>query len=572
MFVVFFFLLNLLTDATNIFSSIDESEYKNLRSKKFNSKIVKKSFDFVSKFSKKQRLDAVNLRELLIQDHFSVIKNKAIILEQLNKELIYIERFNSELKDLYNVDFGLDLYEKTSVSYPVSQNYTNLLILNAIKNIDQILLIIDDYKKFSNFFNGDVDFLSKNVLLPLEKGGPNKISILITMFAILKIKNPSNYQEFVSEFENKNSSLFYLYEMPYKKSFPRDSIFGFKKKNKNYFVHFHSGYSFGGALYTKNERKLKYTMPFDCALFIDYIAGLHSGKSEKGSIFTYDMINIYNFKIGNSFVDYRKMREYIQIYSDFFKKFKAFDIKYFNINDFKEGDIIFWRTFSSSKKTQDSLGSGGHIFIVLGSKDNKLYGLSYARNFDQYLLSGPFISSFSFDLIKEKNLKFGLFRSVDENFAENFLKIHVHKNTNKCFLKYNDHLIEGEISNKCNFNNLNSWKLIDTVFLKKESVDKFYTNLDKFVIEDINSWCFDKNSIYYNSMIKEGNKNCQIASNLSKNKAYEHFLLAKNKDDVLFINSGSKIEEGCSILISKSDMLKLLSFIDKKTKIKIFKN
>ena len=115
------------------------------------------------------------------------------------------------------------------------------------------------------------------------------------------------------------------------------------------------------------------------------------------------------------------------------------------------------------------------------------------------------------------------------------------------------------------------------VYFRKDRILKFETKLKTINIKKDMGWCDDKNSKFYNKLIKI-DKNTKCEKLYKKNKNYDILIPVqynsyrpiRNKGSAIFLHltNNYKGTLGC-IALKKKDMIILLKLITKKTKIKI---
>ena len=117
---------------------------------------------------------------------------------------------------------------------------------------------------------------------------------------------------------------------------------------------------------------------------------------------------------------------------------------------------------------------------------------------------------------------------------------------------------------------------LGTIYFRKDRIKDFKCKLNKKVITKKMGWCNDVRSKKYNQEINfpfkyeaeklyRRNKNYDILINIKYNQSPT----IKNKGSAIFLhltNKNYKPTSGCVALL-KSDFLKIIPFIDKKTKI-----
>ena len=118
---------------------------------------------------------------------------------------------------------------------------------------------------------------------------------------------------------------------------------------------------------------------------------------------------------------------------------------------------------------------------------------------------------------------------------------------------------------------------IDTIYYRKDRVDKPSTNLKTKIIKQNMGWCIDPNNKFYNKEIKI---NRLISAEKLYRKDYKYnYIIVINynikktkpyKGSAIFIHLTNNYSPtaGC-IALKKKDLLILLKLINKKTKIKI---
>ena len=119
---------------------------------------------------------------------------------------------------------------------------------------------------------------------------------------------------------------------------------------------------------------------------------------------------------------------------------------------------------------------------------------------------------------------------------------------------------------------------INFILYRNDRVKKLQTSLKKIVITKNMGWCDDTNSTKYNKLIKlPFNFSCEKL--YKKSNIYDIIIVLnfnmnpvkKNKGSAIFIHvakKGFKNTEGC-IALKKNDLLKIIKFIKKTTKVKI---
>ncbi|MDA8822615.1 L,D-transpeptidase family protein [Candidatus Pelagibacter bacterium] len=119
---------------------------------------------------------------------------------------------------------------------------------------------------------------------------------------------------------------------------------------------------------------------------------------------------------------------------------------------------------------------------------------------------------------------------------------------------------------------------INFILYRNDRVKKLQTSLKKIVITKNMGWCDDTNSTKYNKLIKlPFNFSCEKL--YKKSNIYDIIIVLnfnmnpvkKNKGSAIFIHvakKGFKNTEGC-IALKKIDLLKIIKFIKKTTKVKI---
>ena len=116
------------------------------------------------------------------------------------------------------------------------------------------------------------------------------------------------------------------------------------------------------------------------------------------------------------------------------------------------------------------------------------------------------------------------------------------------------------------------------VYYRKDRLPKIQTKIKKKIISKNLGWCDDKESKFYNKLVKI-NKNIKCEKLFRKNKIYDILIPIKynmskpikNKGSAIFLHLTDNYNKtlGC-ISVKKKDMLILLKLISKKTKIKIY--
>jgi len=115
------------------------------------------------------------------------------------------------------------------------------------------------------------------------------------------------------------------------------------------------------------------------------------------------------------------------------------------------------------------------------------------------------------------------------------------------------------------------------VYFRKDRVLKFETKLKTINIKKDMGWCDDKNSKFYNKLIKiDKNTKCEKLYKRNKNYdilipvQYNSYRPIRNKGSAIFLHltNNYKGTLGC-IALKKKDMIILLKLITKKTKIRI---
>ena len=116
------------------------------------------------------------------------------------------------------------------------------------------------------------------------------------------------------------------------------------------------------------------------------------------------------------------------------------------------------------------------------------------------------------------------------------------------------------------------------VFYRSDRIKKFHTFLQKVKIKKNMGWCDDPKSIKYNKLVSFPFK--YSAERLYKKSNIYDILIVlnynfkpvvKNKGSAIFLHLASKNYKGTKgcIAVSKKDILKLLKFIKKSTKIRV---
>ena len=119
---------------------------------------------------------------------------------------------------------------------------------------------------------------------------------------------------------------------------------------------------------------------------------------------------------------------------------------------------------------------------------------------------------------------------------------------------------------------------IKYLLYRKDRVKKIKSKLKKIIIKKDMGWCDDSKSILYNKLIKLP-FNYKYEKLYRSNNIYDIILVLnynmnpvkKNKGSAIFIHvakKGFKNTEGC-IALKKNDLLKIIKFIKKTTKVKI---
>ena len=113
------------------------------------------------------------------------------------------------------------------------------------------------------------------------------------------------------------------------------------------------------------------------------------------------------------------------------------------------------------------------------------------------------------------------------------------------------------------------------LYYRKDRIKNIFTKLEKKIITKKIGWCHDVNSVYYNKEIKIPSKlkheklhrkdhryDILIVINYNKNP----IIAGKGSAIFLHLTTNYKQTKGC-VAIIKKDLIKLLKFINKRTKI-----
>jgi L,D-peptidoglycan transpeptidase YkuD (ErfK/YbiS/YcfS/YnhG family) len=353
----------------------------------------------------------------------------------------------------------------------------------------------------------------------------------------------------------------------------------------------HNGYSFGGSVGNENFNSKNFQIyPHDCAEYVNYIIGsLNKDKfSNKYSImWTADMHNFNNFILQKDFISYDAIRENLQAYAAFAQNVNPVRLQ--NIHDIKEGDILVFRKFSKDKTKDNSNGVAGHVGIVLGTDANdKIYIISYARNYEEFNTGGALISALSFKNITNNLYATTLFRHKEQDYDQSSDNIiNVSLKSGQCILSYKDKsykcvIGKNGLGKTAEGDNKTPVGIFDIseVFYRKDKLSNLITKLPTIPIERGYAWCDVSASEDYNKFTLLSSPRCRgTTENLYRDDNLYDIIVPieynKNgipkKGSAIFLHvarEGYSPTSGC-VCMAKEDLVSLLSEINTKTKIKI---
>lgn len=153
----------------------------------------------------------------------------------------------------------------------------------------------------------------------------------------------------------------------------------------------YEAYEFGGDVNLAKIYDAKF-LPLDCSSGISSMLDITQHKFS-----TYHLASYYNEFFKENSV-YWNIYDW-QIRDEIIAKLQP--IKFDSYKNIKAGDIISWRSLNDEKSLKDPkgyVGDSGHIGVVIGEDDGKIYYFSWMRNLDERRKSG-----FGVDVIDVKS-------------------------------------------------------------------------------------------------------------------------------------------------------------------------
>ncbi len=319
------------------------------------------------------------------------MKNDAALMQEVQTYVLSLDNFN------HNNSFVRFAFNKTPV-----------IITDAIEELQS-----DKY--FSFILRGELPYnFAWNELTMIggvedsdEKGGSAISSLAATLFYLLEgddlqnaVKNSSSilYNESIAVVLKDNAELLQKIRQNYYLFMPENDVV-----SKVY-----EAYEFGGDVNLERKFNAKH-LPLDCS---SGIAGIVNIKENKFS--TYHLASYYNEFFKENSV-YWTAYDW-QIRDEIVKNLQP--IKFDGYEGIKAGDILAWRNLNNEKSLKDPggyVGRAGHIGVVIGQYDGKIYYFSWMRNLDEEDKSGFGVDvvnvSSSSKKIKEGKLMVFVFRN-----------------------------------------------------------------------------------------------------------------------------------------------------------------
>jgi len=301
--------------------------------------------------------------------------------EARDKAILRMKVDASLMKEVQNYVLGLDNFNHNNSFVRFGFNKTAVILNDAVEELQS-----DEY--FSFILRGEIPYnfawdqitMMGGVENSDEKAGSAISALAATLFYLLEgedlenaIKNNSSilYNESITEVLKDNSELLEKIRQNYYLFLPENNII----------AKVYEAYEFGGDVNLERKFNAKH-LPLDCS---SGIAGMVNIKQNKFS--TYHLASYYNefFKENSvywSSYDWKIRDEIIK---------NLQPVKFDGYENLKAGDILAWRNLDNEKSLKDPegyVGRAGHIGIVIGQHDGKIYYFSWMRNLDEEDKSG----------------------------------------------------------------------------------------------------------------------------------------------------------------------------------------
>lgn len=577
-------------------------EYNAIIGKKYNHPLINQALKDTESFYRAQNKDIKEL-SLIIKKAAKgchiVINEKFLdrVRVNLTKEDQYISQFDTTVSQMQSYDLQGDAvrYDPHVVTYPVRFNKMSLFVEYSLglSNEDLKSFITGEVMKNnemqSKFPTPDVlDGVGQN-----PRSGLMMPSIITTMLVALRTIDVNAYEAYVKT-HLKNSAIFNWYSTPLGLVMDDNSAFNVLNNKVDGMLIVHNGYAFGGHVVTaKSSAGRSFLLPYDCAMYINRLLGFNKDlvSNEYQTLWTGDFYNFYNFLTNSeNFVFYDDIQKKLSSYGELARKLNA--VKLNGIEDVKDGDILFFRQFSKDKNINNSLGSGGHIGIVLGTDGkDKIYIFSYLRNYETKATGGALISAVSLKNISNNiSSTAGLLRYRQKLDAkQNTIDVRV--SDSDCVLSYGDKkykcvIGKGGLSTKKREGDgatpVGTFDLRQVFYRYDRLQVAPVTRLDTVKIEKNYGWCDDKKGSKYNQfvLLPVDGKKCGGYEELYMQDSlydvmtvigYNDINTRPDKGSAIFLHvarDGYVGTDGC-VAMSKGDLLELLSMVNKQTKINI---
>lgn len=304
--------------------------------------------------------DAKQAREIAVQR----MKNDAALMQEVQKYVLSLDGFN------HNNAFVRFAFNKTPI-----------ILSDAVDELQR-----DEY--FAFILRGEIPYnFAWNELTMIggvensdEKGGSAISSLAASLFYLLEGEDLQNavrssssilYNESIKNVLKDNSELLQKIRQNYYLFTPENDVV-----SKVY-----EAYEFGGDVNLDRIYNAKY-LPLDCS---SGIAGMVNIKENKFS--TYHLASYYNEFFKENSV-YWTAYDW-QIRDEIIKNLQP--IKFENYDKVQAGDILAWRNLDNEKSLKEPsgyVGRAGHIGVVIGKNDGKIYYFSWLRNLDEADKSG----------------------------------------------------------------------------------------------------------------------------------------------------------------------------------------